>query len=143
MSSKKRRRYDSSFKLEALRLADDPDKSDAEVERELGLFGGAMLRWGCARQTAPAYPVNSGEHHMLGGKCKLGEYRNPAPEGRHRIARWRQPLALDRTTHSASPGGGDTGSLASHGHSHRYFSLYSKSCFFRNEMNSSLKVIVL
>jgi transposase len=42
---KTRRRYDSSFKLEALRLADDPDKSDAEVERELGLFGGAIKDW--------------------------------------------------------------------------------------------------
>jgi hypothetical protein len=38
MRKKERRRYDSSFKLEALRLTDDPDKSDAEVERELGLL---------------------------------------------------------------------------------------------------------
>ena len=42
MSEKKRRSYDSSFKLGALRLADDPDKPDAEVERDLGLFGGGI-----------------------------------------------------------------------------------------------------
>ena len=45
MSEKKRRSYDSSFKLGALRLADDPDKPDAEVERDLGLFGGAIKDW--------------------------------------------------------------------------------------------------
>ena len=38
MRKKERRLYDSSFKLDGLRLADDPDKSDAEVERELGLL---------------------------------------------------------------------------------------------------------
>jgi transposase-like protein len=37
----RRRRFDSEFKLEALRLADDPGRSDASVERDLGLFGGA------------------------------------------------------------------------------------------------------
>jgi|TARA_B110000263_G_C15251193_1_gene484176 transposase len=45
MRKKERRRYDASFKLEALRLADSPEKSDAEVERELGLFGGAIKDW--------------------------------------------------------------------------------------------------
>lgn len=45
MRKKARRRYEASFKQEALRLADDPDKSDAEVERELGLFGGAIKDW--------------------------------------------------------------------------------------------------
>jgi hypothetical protein len=38
MRKKERPLYDSSFKLDGLRLADDPDKSDAEVERELGLL---------------------------------------------------------------------------------------------------------
>ena len=45
MASERRRRYDSDFKLEALRLADDPDKSNAQVERDLGLFGGAIKDW--------------------------------------------------------------------------------------------------
>lgn len=45
MRKKQRRRYEASFKQEALRLADDPNKSDAEVERELGLFGGAIKDW--------------------------------------------------------------------------------------------------
>jgi len=41
----RRRRFDSDFKLEALRLADDPDRSDASIERDLGLFGGAIKDW--------------------------------------------------------------------------------------------------
>ncbi len=45
MASERRRRFDSDFKLEALRLADDPDKSDAQVERDLGVFGGAIKDW--------------------------------------------------------------------------------------------------
>lgn len=45
MRKKQRRRYEASFKQEALRLADDPGKSAAEVERELGLFGGAIKDW--------------------------------------------------------------------------------------------------
>lgn len=45
MRKKQRRRYEASFKEEALRLADDPDKSAAEVERDLGLFGGAIKDW--------------------------------------------------------------------------------------------------
>jgi hypothetical protein len=34
---------------------------------------------------------------MLGVNRVGSEYRNPAPEGRHIIARWRQPLGLDST----------------------------------------------
>jgi len=44
----RRRRFDSDFKLEALRLADDPDRSDASIERDLGLFGGAIKDWGAS-----------------------------------------------------------------------------------------------
>jgi transposase len=39
------RRYDVEFKREALRLASDPNTSDRTVERDLGLYQGAIRAW--------------------------------------------------------------------------------------------------
>ena len=42
-SSKKR--YDAEFKREAVRLADNSEKGDSRIERELGLYQGAIRTW--------------------------------------------------------------------------------------------------
>ena len=39
------RRYDLEFKREALRLASDPNTKDSSVERDLGLYQGAIRTW--------------------------------------------------------------------------------------------------
>jgi transposase len=39
------KKYDDDFKREAVRLADEPDRYDRQVERELGLYQGAIRHW--------------------------------------------------------------------------------------------------
>ena len=44
----RRRKYSREFKLEALRLAETSDKSDMEIERDLGISRGCLYRWRAA-----------------------------------------------------------------------------------------------
>ena len=39
------KRYDSEFKRESVRLADTSGKTDRQIERDLGLYQGAIRRW--------------------------------------------------------------------------------------------------
>ena len=43
--SESRKSYSSEFKREAVRLADSSDKSDSEIEREMGLYQEAIRPW--------------------------------------------------------------------------------------------------
>jgi transposase len=43
--SKQRKRYDGTFKGEAVRLAETSGKRDSAIERELGLYQGAIRHW--------------------------------------------------------------------------------------------------
>ena len=43
--SGERKKYDGTFKREAVRLADTSGKKDRVVERELGLYQGAIRHW--------------------------------------------------------------------------------------------------
>jgi transposase len=45
MSIKSRKKFDSSFKREAVRLADKSGKPDSHVERDLGIYQGAIRHW--------------------------------------------------------------------------------------------------
>ena len=45
MSEQQRKRYDTEFKRNAVRLADSSEKSDSTVERELGLYQGSIRTW--------------------------------------------------------------------------------------------------
>ena len=40
-----RRKYDSEFKREAIRLASEPGIKDRSVETDLGLYQGAIRHW--------------------------------------------------------------------------------------------------
>ena len=44
-TSHPRKRYDAEFKRESVRLADTSGKTDRQIERDLGLYQGAILRW--------------------------------------------------------------------------------------------------
>jgi transposase len=44
-SSHSRKRYDSAFKRESVNLCDTSGKKAAEIERDLGLYPGAISRW--------------------------------------------------------------------------------------------------
>jgi transposase len=41
----KRRKYDKEFKLEAIRVFENGERSMSDVERELGITSGMMGRW--------------------------------------------------------------------------------------------------
>ena len=41
----KKRSYTEEFKLEAIRLYEDTEKSQAEVEEELGMTAGLLSKW--------------------------------------------------------------------------------------------------
>ena len=43
--SKKRKKYDSTFKLEAIRLVNEEHRSVSEVERNLDISKGTLARW--------------------------------------------------------------------------------------------------
>ena len=43
--SKKRKKYDSTFKLEAIRLVNEEHRSISEVERNLDISKGTLARW--------------------------------------------------------------------------------------------------
>ena len=45
MSKRKRRMYSDEFKRNALELAETTDKSDAQIERDLGMSSGLLCRW--------------------------------------------------------------------------------------------------
>jgi len=45
MGSKEYRKYTKEFKLEALELLENSDKSASELEQELGITTGMLLKW--------------------------------------------------------------------------------------------------
>jgi len=45
MSKRKYRMYSDEFKRNALELAETSDKSDAQIERDLGMSAGLLSRW--------------------------------------------------------------------------------------------------
>jgi len=56
MSKKIRKQYDASFKREAVRMADLSNKSDIQVEQDLGISHGTIYRW---RKELQNDPVNA------------------------------------------------------------------------------------
>ena len=72
--SESRKKYDSAFKREAVRLADSSEKNDSEIERELGLYQGAIRTWRKALRSDPvdAFP---GTGHMKPAEEELRRLR--------------------------------------------------------------------
>jgi transposase len=78
MGASSRKLYDREFKLEAVRLADKPDAVDRRIEKDLGLYQGAIRHW---REELKADP----EHAFVGtGHLKPldEEYRRLERENR-------------------------------------------------------------
>ena len=78
-SSKKR--YDGEFKREAVRLADNSDKGDSTIERELGLYQGAIRTWRKALRldSRDAFP---GTGHMKPAEEEVRSLRRELEEVR-------------------------------------------------------------
>ena len=54
METHEKKRYDVDFKREAVRIADANGATDRQVERDLGLYQGAIRSWRIALQADPA-----------------------------------------------------------------------------------------
>ena len=82
--SSSRKQYDSEFKREAVRLADSSERSDSAIERELGLYQGAICSWRQAlREDAEdAFPGTG--------------HRKPADEELHRLRRELEEVRQER-----------------------------------------------
>ncbi|MBL0174954.1 MAG: transposase [Ignavibacteria bacterium] len=74
MPSRTRKSYDAEFKRQAVTLADTTERSDAVVERELGLYQGAIRHWRAElnEHTADAFP---GAGHMHASDEELRQLR--------------------------------------------------------------------
>lgn len=54
MSKQSRKIYDAEFKRRAVGLASDPTTTDAQIERDLGLYQGAIRHWRAELYEDPA-----------------------------------------------------------------------------------------
>ncbi|MDY6856430.1 MAG: transposase [Thermodesulfobacteriota bacterium] len=76
--SKKRKKYDSTFKLEAIRLVNEEGRKVSEVERNLDISRGTLVRWIREKKADPeeAFPgkgrlkAKDEEIHMLKQEVK-------------------------------------------------------------------------
>ena len=84
MSKKEKRNYTKEFKLEAVRLYESTERSQSEVERELGITPTLLSKWvrQCREQEEQAFP----------GKGKLTE----RDEEFHRLRQEVQILKQER-----------------------------------------------
>ena len=78
-SSKKS--YDAEFKRETVRLADNSERGDSRIERELGLYQGAIRTWRKALRSDPvaAFP---GTGHMKPAEEEMRSLRRALEEVR-------------------------------------------------------------
>lgn len=76
-----RKRYDAEFKREAVRLAEDSEKGDSAIERDLGLYQGAIGAWRRALQedSKDAFP---GTGHMKPPEEEIRRLRRELEEVR-------------------------------------------------------------
>ena len=55
MTTRKQKQYDVAFKREAVRIADENGTTDRQVERDLGLYQGAIGSWRKALKADPEH----------------------------------------------------------------------------------------
>jgi len=72
---KERKVYSAEFRREAVRLAAEPDNKAREVERDLGLYQGAISRW--------KRELERDSHHAFPGKGHM----KPLEEENRRLRR--------------------------------------------------------
>lgn len=79
--SASRKSYDAEYKREAVRLADNSERGDSAIERELGLYQGAIRTWRKALRSDPvdAFP---GTGHMKPAEEELRSLRRELEEVR-------------------------------------------------------------
>jgi transposase len=80
-----RRKYDGTFKREAVRLADASDRTDRAIEKEMGLYQGAIRHWREELGADPGHafpgtghlkPFDEERRHLLRENAILREERD-------------------------------------------------------------------
>jgi transposase len=80
----RRKKYDREFRVEAVRLASEPGVTSRSVERDLGLYQGAISHWKKELKSDPA--------HAFPGTGKL----KPEQEELRRLRRENERLKRER-----------------------------------------------
>jgi len=84
MEVKKKKKYDVSFKREAVRVAEESGKPDRHIEKELGIYQGSLRTW---RKQLAKDP-----EHAFPGKGRL----KPWEEEMRRLRRDNDRLTQER-----------------------------------------------
>lgn len=84
MEAKKKRKYDDSFKREAVRLAEESGKRDRQIEQELGTYQGSLRTWRKALAKDPK--------HSFPGKGRL----RPLEDENRQLRRDNERLTRER-----------------------------------------------
>ena len=76
MSRKKHRVYSDEFKREALELAENSEKSIAQIERDLGITKGMLYKWRARYQISdlPEKAIEPGEIEQLKARLRQMEH---------------------------------------------------------------------
>ena len=70
--SKERRKYSKEFKLEAIRLYENGERSVSKVERELGITKGLLGKWRASLEKLPGEKeVFPGHGKMMGTEAHI------------------------------------------------------------------------
>jgi transposase len=69
MNNRKYRRYTKEFKLEAISLAENSEKSISQIERELGITTGLLAKW------RTRYQIKDGAEQELEASDSTAEQR--------------------------------------------------------------------
>ncbi len=90
---KKKRSYTEDFKLEAIRLYESTEKSQAEVEQELGMTAGLLSKWisRYRKEGADAFP---GKGNLSGHDAEIYPYRAKTSSDRKRGKKVGKPTIL-------------------------------------------------
>ena len=84
MMGANRRKFDGTFKREAVRLADTADKTDRAIEKELGVYQGSLRHW--------RKELNADSEHAFPGTGHL----KPLEEELRRVKRERDIFREER-----------------------------------------------
>ena len=73
MARKKTKSYPESYRKEAVRLADLPDRTAADVARELGIHVGQIYNWRCQfnKLSKGQFTVADGTNYSIAEKAEI------------------------------------------------------------------------
>ena len=82
MAGKKTKAYPESFRKEAVRMADQPDRSAADVARELGIHVGQIYNWRAQfnKLSKGQFTVADGTNYSVAEKAEIRKLKKEVAE---------------------------------------------------------------